>query len=487
MERPELAAPGTLPNVKDPAQLPVPLVRIPEEYLATDQDIWGLLIHHSDNHAAAISSFAQLQAKQQLLVIGFSHAAELSVDERSALTLDAVHQAQQNYRIDPQRVYVSGWMKGGLVSSSLLSLFPQVFSGGIVGAQFAPLAQTTQKSEAPDMQKSRKRQRFYGLLTQQKKKGIAFEADKLISAYQKLSFADFKQVTLSQKGRGKKNAHPQDAFHKAIVWLDEWLNKEAQQQMANIEALITQEKIAEAYLIASDIAYRPIFGSLDQEARAYVTDLTERAEEAFTYQFLQMKLHDTPSDIYRWADRISEFAVAAEAKTFAQAGAHNHLQRILRSSRSRQVALLTTFLTDWQSDWDDQWQSESGEPYRIRQAAVDAYNSFAEQHFTRAKETREAYLRAKNLSEFIEQWSHASARDEAKAMISDALDELIENAQDARNTRTKKTNLSKITRHWPDTPQGKRAQSMLKGCDFFMFHKIIFMGRNLGPSRVRAS
>ena len=49
---------------------------------------------------------------------------------RTGLALDAAHNMQKLYNIDPDRIYIAGYSGGGRVASSLALLYPEVFKGG---------------------------------------------------------------------------------------------------------------------------------------------------------------------------------------------------------------------------------------------------------------------------------------------------------------------------------------------------------------------
>jgi len=49
---------------------------------------------------------------------------------RAGLALDAAHNMQKLYNIDPDRIYIAGYSGGGRVASSLAMLYPEVYRGG---------------------------------------------------------------------------------------------------------------------------------------------------------------------------------------------------------------------------------------------------------------------------------------------------------------------------------------------------------------------
>jgi len=72
---------------------------------------------------------------------------------RVRLPLDAVHNMKNLYRIDENRVYVSGFSAGAGVASSLVSGFPEVFRGGyfLMGGGFCVVHKTASGTYEPTL------------------------------------------------------------------------------------------------------------------------------------------------------------------------------------------------------------------------------------------------------------------------------------------------------------------------------------------------
>jgi tetratricopeptide (TPR) repeat protein len=107
-------------------------VYVPETY--RPEEPHGLLVWVSPTPFGGFRSaeFPEVLARRKLIWVGADGAGnERGRWERSALALDAAHNMTRLYTIDPQRVYVAGYSGGGRLSSSLVLLYPELFTGGI--------------------------------------------------------------------------------------------------------------------------------------------------------------------------------------------------------------------------------------------------------------------------------------------------------------------------------------------------------------------
>ena len=73
----------------------------------------------------------QVLADEKLIWIGANNSGN---DRwhwyRAGLALDAAHNMQKLYNIDPDRIFIAGYSGGGRVASSIAMLYPEVYSGG---------------------------------------------------------------------------------------------------------------------------------------------------------------------------------------------------------------------------------------------------------------------------------------------------------------------------------------------------------------------
>lgn len=106
-------------------------VSVPDNY--SSETPFGLFIWISPADGGGVAGPDNLQVLQQekLIWIGANNSGNDRYNwYRTGLALDAAHNMQQLYNIDPDRIYVAGYSGGGRVASSLALLYPEVFQGG---------------------------------------------------------------------------------------------------------------------------------------------------------------------------------------------------------------------------------------------------------------------------------------------------------------------------------------------------------------------
>lgn len=127
-------APGKKVGTYDIADHIFQLV-VPETY--DGKQAFGLLVFIHPNNEISLDRFfgrviKDLLAKHKLIWVSYSGAGNpVQIDIRLGLALDAVHNAQQRYRIDAKRVYVSGLSGGGRMTCMAGIYYPKVFTGAI--------------------------------------------------------------------------------------------------------------------------------------------------------------------------------------------------------------------------------------------------------------------------------------------------------------------------------------------------------------------
>ncbi len=93
----------------------------------------GLLVWISPASSGGPSRKENLEvlSQQNLIWIGANNTGNDRFHwYRTGLALDAVHNMQRLYDIDPERTYIAGYSGGGRVASSMALLYPEVFRGG---------------------------------------------------------------------------------------------------------------------------------------------------------------------------------------------------------------------------------------------------------------------------------------------------------------------------------------------------------------------
>ena len=118
--------PGPFDIRKEQFQLLVPKSYRPEE-------AWGLFIWISASDSPKIPEEweAVLAARKLLFVGAFQAGNPRNIFDRMRMAVDADVGMRKRYRIDPRRVYVSGFSGGARVASMLGVAYPDLFTGTI--------------------------------------------------------------------------------------------------------------------------------------------------------------------------------------------------------------------------------------------------------------------------------------------------------------------------------------------------------------------
>ena len=94
---------------------------------------WGLFVWISPSDTPSIPAAWEAElAKQQLLFVGaYKSGNQRDAVERARLAVEAAFNLRQLYKIDPRRVYVSGFSGGGRVADMVGMGYSDVFTGTI--------------------------------------------------------------------------------------------------------------------------------------------------------------------------------------------------------------------------------------------------------------------------------------------------------------------------------------------------------------------
>lgn len=118
----------------DPADHTFQLV-VPNDY--DDSEAYGLLVFiHPNNNIDIDRFFGQhiqdVLTKHKLIWVSYSDAGNpVMPNIRMGLALDSVHNVAKRYKVDKQRIYVSGMSGGGRMTCMAGLYYPQVFTGGV--------------------------------------------------------------------------------------------------------------------------------------------------------------------------------------------------------------------------------------------------------------------------------------------------------------------------------------------------------------------
>ena len=108
---------------------------VPEDY--DGSEAFGLVVFIHPNNAINTERFygktiQDVLAKHNMIWVSYNNAGnDVMPNVRLGLALDAVHNMTQNFRIDADRVYVSGLSGGGRITCMAGIYYPQVFTGAV--------------------------------------------------------------------------------------------------------------------------------------------------------------------------------------------------------------------------------------------------------------------------------------------------------------------------------------------------------------------
>jgi predicted esterase len=124
-----------LHSVEDPGPFDISQAQfqllVPKNY--RPEEAWGLFIWISPGDAPKIPAEweAVLAARKLLFVGAFQSGNPRNIFDRMRMAVDASVGMRKRYRIDPRRVYISGFSGGARVASMLGVAYPDLFTGTI--------------------------------------------------------------------------------------------------------------------------------------------------------------------------------------------------------------------------------------------------------------------------------------------------------------------------------------------------------------------
>ena len=173
----------------------------------------GLLVFISPTDSGRMPGrYRQVLDDHNLIWIGANHSGNrVRVARRISLALLATAMADNNYRIDPSRVYVSGFSGGGRTASAIAPEYAQLFTGAIYicGVNFWDGRKPKQLDRVRDNR--------YVFLTGSEDFNRS-ETRRVHRAYRR---ADVENVMLLEVAGMDHRMPPPEDLEKAIAFLDE--------------------------------------------------------------------------------------------------------------------------------------------------------------------------------------------------------------------------------------------------------------------------
>ena len=199
---------------------------VPKSYAPADK--WGVFVYINPGDGAALPAGyeAVLEKRKLLAVAAYRSGNERHAYDRFRLAIDAAFNMQRRYKIDPERVYVSGFSGGGRIASMLAVAYADLFAGAVplCGANFyLDIPSTPGKSwprnyipvdEALKIAKTTSR---FVLMTGEKDSNLANTRAVYEHGFQKEGFKKVRLVEVPGLGHAPPPAEP---FEKALEFLD---------------------------------------------------------------------------------------------------------------------------------------------------------------------------------------------------------------------------------------------------------------------------
>lgn len=416
-------------------------VNVPKDYDGTIA--YGLLVFTNSGKGGNAGAYAGLLAKHRLIWIGASDVPnERNTVPRWGLSLDAVWNMRKQYRIDPRRIYASGFSGGGRCASMVAPTFADVFSGALYLCGCNEPVWPPEKQVGKPIRDLAFNGRF-ALMTGDKDMNQAGTK----SLFESYKGQGFKHVTyLEQPGLG--HAMPAaEWFEKGLDFVDQPLIDEAKAIIAQAKGLEAKKpyEACRAYRQVIDgfsIAIAERIAALERFAA-----LAPQADEVLRAELA--KLGSATADKQRaFVLRVTGFPCEADARTMAEASGDKELAAILAQPGATTGGRLEKFMTTWNGF---ACAAKAGEGYDALAAKALEPISF-----------QPVGKRAKPLAKFLKDWSDCMTRTKAAGMLEEELTVELDAILAIDKPQPKGQKLVAFCKAWPDTAAAARADVALK-------------------------
>jgi len=419
-------------------------IYVPKSYDGTVA--YGLIAYINSGHGGHAPRFRPVCDARRLIWVGHTRVQnERPTAHRMGLTIDAVEYLRKHYRIDPDRIYVSGNSGGGRVASLVAIPYTDVFSGGaiyIIGCN--PMIWPGDKT-LRDQAQALARQRRFSFLTGSND----FNKPGTISVHAEYVAAKFPHAEyLEVPGMGHDQP-PLEWFDKAVAFNDAPLGARAAQALARGEALAAKNPV-EAYAAlrqaAADVAVAP---EVAAKASAQLEPLRTRIDADLSSELDSMLAgRPTAPRLRAFAEKWADFPSGARAREQADTLGQAELETILARTGPMQARALRQFV----SDWDSYPVAERAMP-TLDALARTAYEPIAAQPASR---------RGKALLKFIADWSPAPTATEAATLLDGDLATELETILALDKPAQRAQKLQSFAKQWQGRPAADTAEAAYK-------------------------
>jgi len=388
--------------------------------------------------------YPRLMDKYRLIWIG---AAKVNNDrnskERWMLNLDGVFYMQQRYRIDPKRIYVSGFSGGGRCASRVAPVFPDLYTGAIYICGCNPPQQAEMSTGAALFAQAKSHR--YAFITGTTDMNLE-DTKGVMKQYQSQGFT---QVTyLEQPGMG--HGMPNDEyFEKAIMFCDQPLVEAADLRLKEAAAL-EAKKPAEAWRKCIQVL-EDYPAALEATAKALdkANSLAEAAEAALRGDLEKLVKEGKADKLRTFANSYGRLPCGVAAKVTADDLAGKDLDQAVTTGGSGLKAKLEKFIASW-----------AGFPVQARAQA--AYDKLASAALAPSLAMPEGAKRCKALAKILATWQGCPAVQAAWQALDDDLAKQLAAIQGIEGSGKRFAALQAFAQEWSARPAGSEAQAACK-------------------------
>lgn len=326
--------------------------------------------------------------EQKLIWIGGANVPnERDATNRGRLTVDAVFNIGKTYRINPERIYVSGMSGGGRVASHLAVPYADVFTGGsIFLCGCNPFITPSDPATAKRVDELAKSHRF-AFVTGSDDYNKPGTKD-VCAQYQGMKLPYVKYFEQPGLGHALPSAM---TFGEAVTFLDGPLVAKAEAQLAAGKAAEKKKQWREAWVAYKAAAESTVAESSATEAKPLLANaavnLDQDAAKELEKILVKPQAAAVRSFVLKWP---ADLPSAVKARGEAERLGGEEFDKLTAAKPTSQV--LRTFLKTWDG-------------YGVSQRALESLDSFAKEAWTKVDVLKPGSARTKAMTKFIVDWS----------------------------------------------------------------------------------
>lgn len=416
-------------------------VYVPKDY---DGSVaYGLIAYVNAGKGGGHGQYAGVLDKHRLIWIGGTQIGnDRDVPSRIGLTIDAVHNLRQRYRIDPDRIYVSGTSGGGRTASMMGITYADVFTGGAVYLIGCNNPIWPQDKEDADRVRALAPGHRFAFMTGSddfNKPGT----QKVHAAYQAERLPHLKYFEASGVG----HANPPPAlFDEAIAFLDAPLIARVQASFERGEALSAKGKRAEAWAAYREAAASAVHPEVAAKAGPKVAELATAIDADLAVELDRLLGAKPAADKVRaFAATWSDFPTGETAKGHADRLAGVELETLLAKDAKLALTPLRAFVRAW-------------EGFPVRERALAALELQAKAAWAPVAALPAGDRRLRALARFATEWAPTPTAVAAATTASDELEAALAAILAEPRPRLRGQKLQAFATAWKGTASGARAE-----------------------------